>query len=163
VDATRAALLATLNAQRAHVLGAVEGLAASDLQRPALPTGWSCVGLIQHLTLDVEQFWFRGVVAGELGDLADAASAESAWELDGSTAPEAVLAQYRDEIERANVIIESTPVESAPAAWPGDLFGDFRLPDLRAILLHVITETACHAGHLDAARELLDGRTWLVL
>jgi hypothetical protein len=27
----------------------------------------------------------------------------------------------------------------------------------------VITETACHAGHLDAVRELIDGRTWLVL
>jgi len=27
----------------------------------------------------------------------------------------------------------------------------------------VITETATHAGHLDAARELIDGRTWLIL
>jgi len=25
----------------------------------------------------------------------------------------------------------------------------------------VITETACHAGHLDAVRELIDGQTWL--
>jgi hypothetical protein len=30
-------------------------------------------------------------------------------------------------------------------------------------MLHVVTETACHAGHLDAARELIDGRRWLVL
>jgi hypothetical protein len=30
-------------------------------------------------------------------------------------------------------------------------------------MLHVITETACHAGHLDAVRELIDGRTWMVL
>jgi hypothetical protein len=27
----------------------------------------------------------------------------------------------------------------------------------------VIAETACHAGHLDAARELTDGRKWLAL
>jgi hypothetical protein len=27
----------------------------------------------------------------------------------------------------------------------------------------VIVETACHAGHLDAARELIDGKTWLIL
>ena len=26
--------------------------------------------------------------------------------------------------------------------------------------MHVITETACHAGHLDAVRELIDGETW---
>jgi len=34
---------------------------------------------------------------------------------------------------------------------------------LRKTILHVITETACHAGHLDAVRELIDGRTWLIL
>jgi hypothetical protein len=33
---------------------------------------------------------------------------------------------------------------------------------LRRIILHVITGTATHAGHLDAARELLDGETWLI-
>jgi hypothetical protein len=27
----------------------------------------------------------------------------------------------------------------------------------------VIAETACHAGHLDVVRELIDGRRWLVL
>jgi hypothetical protein len=27
----------------------------------------------------------------------------------------------------------------------------------------VITETAAHAGHMDAARELIDGGQWLVL
>jgi Protein of unknown function (DUF664) len=46
---------------------------------------------------------------------------------------------------------------------PGSLAGDWRLDDLRQIILHMITETACHAGHLDAARELLDGLPWLVL
>ncbi len=35
--------------------------------------------------------------------------------------------------------------------------------DLREVLLHVITETTCHTGHLDAARELIDGRQGLVL
>ncbi|MET9826003.1 MULTISPECIES: mycothiol transferase [unclassified Streptomyces] len=35
------------------------------------------------------------------------------------------------------------------------------LGDLRGIILHVVEETARHAGHLDTARELLDGRTGL--
>jgi hypothetical protein len=34
---------------------------------------------------------------------------------------------------------------------------------MRRTILHVLTETACHAGHLDAVRELLDGRQRLVL
>jgi len=35
-------------------------------------------------------------------------------------------------------------------------------PGLRFIIPHMIKETACHAGHLDAARELLDGRQRIV-
>ncbi len=60
-------------------------------------------------------------------------------------------------------IISAIDVDTAPAWRPEDLFGSFRLDDLREIMLHVITETACHAGHLDAVRELIDGRRWMVL
>jgi len=54
-------------------------------------------------------------------------------------------------------------LDSPPAWWPGDLFGDWRLHDLQEILLHLIVEVACHAGHLDSTRELIDGRQYLVL
>ena len=42
-----------------------------------------------------------------------------------------------------------------------DAEGEWRLHDVRDVLLHVITETACHAGHLDAVRELIDGQQGL--
>jgi uncharacterized damage-inducible protein DinB len=157
VDDTATALLESLNDQRAHVLGILDGLDDDALHRPVLPTGWSCLGLVQHLALDVERFWFRTVMAGEKDDAADDLEA-SAWDVGADTPAEAVLELYRTEIERANEVIVSPP-----AAWPAEQFGSFLLPDLRAMLLHVITETACHAGHLDATRELLDGRTWIVL
>jgi uncharacterized protein DUF664 len=86
----------------------------------------------------------------------------SAWHVPAGMGADEVLALYRREIEQANMIIKEVPVEAAPVYWP-EWFGSFRLTDLRAILLHVITETACHAGHLDAVRELIDGRTWMVL
>ena len=31
------------------------------------------------------------------------------------------------------------------------------------VVLHLIVETAAHAGHLDAVRELLDGKQWVVI
>ena len=68
----------------------------------------------------------------------------------------AVLDLYRREIERADAIIAAASLDSPPAWWPDDLFGSWRLGDVREIVLHVIAETACHAGHLDAARELMD-------
>ena len=154
------ALLSSLNDQREHVLGILEGLSTEALRRPVLPSGWTCLGLVQHLAVDVERFWFRQVVAGEPVD--DGESAD-AWQVAPDVPAEAVLGLYRREIELANAIIAATPPDAAPAWWPGDLFGTWRLDGLREIILHVIAETACHAGHLDAVRELIDGRTWLIL
>ncbi|HEY2669470.1 MAG TPA: DinB family protein [Rugosimonospora sp.] len=154
------ALLATLNHQRDHVLGILEGLSDEDLRRPVLPSGWTCLGLVQHLALDVERFWFRAVVAGERVDLE---TGDGAWRVSPDEPAEAVFGLYREEIRLANAIIAATPVDADPVWWPTEVFPDQPTQNLRRTILHVITETAGHAGHLDAVRELIDGRTWLVL
>ena len=156
----RAALLAALQDQRAHVLRAVTGLSDDALRRPVLPSGWSCLGLVQHLTLDVERFWFRAVVAGEAVDLC---SGDEAWRVDASTAPATVLTAYREEARRADEVVRRTDLDAAPAWWPTEVFADLPVRDLRETILAVLVETACHAGHLDAVRELLDGHQDLVL
>lgn len=156
----RTTLLSSLNAQREHVLGILNGLSEEELRRPVLPSGWTCLGLVQHLAHDVEEFWFRRVVAGETAE--DDDDEASAWQVSPEIPPETVFSDYPRQIERADAIIAATPLDAAPAWWP-DFFGDFRLDDLHAIIVHVITETATHAGHLDAVRELIDGRTWLIL
>jgi uncharacterized damage-inducible protein DinB len=155
-----AALMAALDEQRAHVVEALDGLSDEELRRPVLPSGWSCLGLVQHLTLDVERFWFRAVVAGEQVDLE---SADGAWQVAPSTPPQAVLDAYREEGRRANAIIAGTPLDAAPAWWPTEIFADLPVRDLRRTILSVLVETACHAGHLDVVRELIDGRQRLVL
>ncbi|GAB3240777.1 DinB family protein [Kineosporia babensis] len=153
-------LLSYLDGQRAHVLGAIEGLDEQDLRRPVLPSGWSCLSLVNHLAKDVEVFWFQGVVAGR--PAAQGGNDEpDGWQLPEDVEAAAVVAGYREAVREANRIIRATPLDSAAAWWP-DYFPD-RHRDLQQTVLHVLTETATHAGHLDAARELIDGRTWLVL
>jgi len=153
-------LLSSLNDQRDHVLGILEGLSDEALRRPVLPSGWTCLGLVNHLAIDVERFWFRDVAAGQPVEFRESDAA--VWQVSPDVPADAVLGLYRREIELANAIIAATPLDTAPARWP-DEWPDWRFHDLREIMLHVITETACHAGHLDAVRELIDGRTWLVL
>jgi hypothetical protein len=153
------ALLAALDEQREHVLVIVEGLSEGAWRRPALPSGWTPLGMVRHLALEVEQFWFRGAVAGEPITLT---SGDEAWQVPPDVPSAAVLGRYRDEIARANAIIAATPVDAMPTWWP-DFFRDFPPRPLRKTILHVITETATHAGHLDAFRELVDGGQWLVL
>lgn len=155
-------LLAHLNDQRRHVQGILAGLSEADLRRPVLPSGWSCLGLVRHLALDVERFWFRAVVTGDRAVIDGLGQAGDAWQVGGDSPAEAVFSCYRREIDAANAVIATTPMQAAPAWWP-EWFADWRLRTLREVVLHVITETACHAGHLDAARELIDGRRWLVL
>ena len=162
-SAETTALLKYLNAQREHVLGILAGLDGDALRRPLLPSGWSCLGLVQHLALDVERFWFRAIVAGEQAVIAGLADTDNAWQVGAEVPSEAIFDLYRQESARANAIIAATPPDAAPSWWPRDIFGDWRIDTLREIVLHVMTETACHAGHLDTARELIDGRKWLVL
>ena len=154
------ALRGWLDYQREHVLGILEGLSEDDLRRPVLPSGWTCLGLVNHLALDVERFWFRAVVAGEQVALADG---DAAWRVSPDVPAEAVFDLYREETALADAVISSTALDAAPAWWPSEIFPDLPPRDLRNNILAVITETASHAGHLDAVRELIDGRTWLVL
>jgi hypothetical protein len=157
------ALLDALRGQRRHILGIIDGLGPEALRRPVLPSGWTCLGLVQHLALDVERFWFQAVLTGDQAVIDSLDAIEDAWQADPELPAADVLERYRRETDRADGIIAATPADAPLAWWPHHLFGPPHLHSHRDVLLHVITETACHAGHLDAARELIDGRRWLVL
>ena len=101
--------------------------------------------------------WAGCAVAGE-----PLPEVDNAWQVpDGVPAAE-ILGLYRDQISQANAIIAATPADAMPKWWP-DFFPNLPPRPLRSTILHVIQETAIHAGHLDAARELTDGTQWLVL
>ncbi len=149
---------------RQHILNALDGVDDAGLRRPVLPSGWTCLGLVNHLSVDVEHFWFQAVIAGEQAAIADVlGSTRNAWDVDASEPAEEVVARYRQNIECAEAIVSTHDLDAAPGWWPENLFSSWRLDAVREIVLHVIVETATHAGHLDAARELIDGKLHLVL
>lgn len=160
-NAEKTALMAWMNHQREHAIGILDGLSDKDLRRPVLPSGWSCLGMIAHLA-GLERFWFRAVVTGD-HSAANAPDDEPAeWRVPADMPADVVFAIYRRAAEQTDAIIAATPLEAAPGWWP-DYFGEWRLESVRDIVLHTLTETAGHTGHLDAARELIDGRLWIVL
>lgn len=159
----RAALLSRLSGQRQHVLAQLEGLTDEQLRRPVLPSGWSCLGLVRHLTLSDERYWFGVVVAGEPLDFWPEGE-NGDWLVEPAETVEDVVAAYRAAIVRSDEIIDARHFDDAPRRpepwW--DQAG-LSFPDLRSIVVHVLVETSVHAGHLDAVRELLDGRQHLVI
>jgi uncharacterized damage-inducible protein DinB len=152
-------LVEWLGAQRAHVAEQVRAMPAEARRRSRVPSGWTPRGLVRHLTLDVERVWFRAVMAGETVDLSEG--------YEGWTAPEVLsdeelLEHYAEECRLSDAVVDELGLDAKPAWWFED-GGDPPHSSLREILLHVIVETATHAGHLDICRELADGGQRLVL
>lgn len=148
-----------LRAQRQHVLSAFEGLDESRLWRGVLPSGWSPMALVHHLTVDVEMWWFGAIVAGDQDVLAQIEAADG-WSPPDVPAAE-IVERYVEAGRRSDEIVLAAGLDGDLAWWPDDTPRHRR--NVADVLLHVIAETAAHAGHADAAVELVDGRQWLVL
>lgn len=71
-----------------------------------------------------------------------------------------VIGRFRATTRSAVADVVNLSADTPPAWWPQGAWGGWRLDDLAEVLLHLLVETACHAGHLDATRELTDGGTW---
>ena len=157
----RDTLLAALAGTRRHVLLQLEGLDDEALRRQVLPSGWSCLGLVRHLTLSDERYWFEVVVAGgpldwwPEGDNAD-------WHVRPDETAEQVVGAYRAAIAASDAMLADCSLEDAPRHRE-DGWGEDDFADVRSVVQHVVVETATHAGQLDAVRELLDGHQHIVL
>lgn len=145
VTAERTALRLYLGAQRASALAIVDGLSGRDLHRSVVPSGWTPTTLIAHLA-DAEHHWLERVINGSSAPLV-------------GTRDDA-LDSYRQQIARSEEILSDYALDDAPRGAVQPEMSD-TIHTVRDVVLHLIEETARHAGHLDIARELLDGRTGL--
>jgi len=152
-------LLAKLGWTRRHVLATVEGLDDEALRRSYVPSGWTPLTMIRHLTLDVERIWFAGAVAGDARVPAAVARGLSGFHDPEPLSATEIIAGYRAECDRSDKIISGLPA-ATPTRWRPYPQAP---ADLAAVVLHVVVETACHAGHLDIVRENLDSRQFLVV
>jgi hypothetical protein len=147
-----------LRGQRESVLAIVDGLDEDAWHRSIVPTGWTPAGLLEHLG-GAEWHWFQGVVAGKEPELPGDLDEELppydpltvVFTSDESSA--SVLNFYRGQCAQSEAVLATTPLSALPLGT----HGDFVPPNVRWVVLHMIEETSRHAGHLDIARELLDG------
>jgi len=129
---------------RGAVIRKVEHL--SDVQARWTPDGAliSLLGIVNHLT-HVEWRWIEGGMLGKESSRSDVEFTPGA-ELTVAAALEA----YRAQAATTDHVVRTTPLLTEPCLTE-------KGADLRWVLLHLINETARHAGHADATRELLDG------
>ena len=142
----KATLLGFLDYLRQAMIGKVTGVPEPQVRAGGVPSGTNLLGLLKHLGY-VERFYFLGE---PIGNLRRTMRPEAGETLDD------LLARYRQTNAEVNAVVEACPDLSMDAPRPpGRGLG----PSMRWALVHLIEETARHAGHADILREQIDGAT----
>ena len=158
----RADLLDALRAHRGFLLHTVQGLTDEQARLRPTVSELSLGGLVKHVAA-TERVWVDFVLEGPT---AFPANDEAAWAaraaeftlLEQETLAE-VVAGYAEVARRTDELVlglpdldASHPLPEAPWFPPG------ARRSARRVFVHVVGETAQHAGHADLLREAIDGQ-----
>lgn len=144
-------LQASLNRHRDAALWKLEGLDDADLRRAMLPSGNTLLGLVKHLAT-WEYAWIcrtfgyptEPLTLDEGDDYAD-------LRVNPEESTADILAFYARARAAADQVISNVHLDEVGT----EMFGD--TVSLRWVVIHVLEDTARHAGHIDIMRELIDG------
>jgi uncharacterized damage-inducible protein DinB len=143
----RTHLTAYLDLQRDAIVGKLDGLSEEQARWKPAPTANSLLNLVVHLT-GVERNWFQFVIAGRTVERDRGAELA---QLPSDVTIASATKAYRDAIGESNKVLASADVDE-PCRGKG-----MEGLSVRWVVLHMIEETARHAGHADITRELIDG------
>lgn len=142
-------LLTFLDYLRESVAAKLSGLTDEQARTPGVPSGTSLLWLVKHLAA-VEYDWFVWAYAGDPGPFRDYRLGPAEEDT-----VESVLAAYREAAQRSNEIALACDDLDRPGVR---LLREHEpAPSLRWVLVHMVEETARHAGHADILREQIDG------
>ena len=164
VDGERADLLAALAHQRHFLRFTTRGLTDGQAGQSTTVSELCLGGLIKHVKA-VEEGWVKFILEGPsaMADFSamteeDFAQRAAQFRLLPGETLDGVLAGYAEVASRTDELVASLPdldaahpLPKAPWYEPGAEWS------ARRVLLHIIAETAQHAGHADIIREALDG------
>jgi hypothetical protein len=163
-DGERADLLAALAASRHFLRFTTRDLTDEQVRQRTTASELTLGGLIKHVAA-IEQGWANFIVKGPsaLGDYSAMTEEDFArWGdqfrlLPGETLAD-VLAGYAEVARRTDELVVSLPDLNAAHPLPkAPWFPPGERRSARRVFLHLIAETAQHAGHADIIRESLDG------
>jgi len=147
-------LRTALDRHRDVVLWKVQGLDDEQLRRPMTPSGTTLLGLVKHLAW-VDSGWFCETFGREVETLPSISEddEDSDLRIAADETTQDILSYYARARAASDKVIDALEVDALGTAWFGDQVS------MRWVLIHMVEETARHAGHVDILRELIDGAT----
>lgn len=150
----RDALVGFLDRQRDALVRKVRGVSDADARRAPTASSLSLLGLLKHSAV-WEGRWFQGIVAGRpLPDgwpEHESPIQDEDFLIGDTDTVELWVARYEEAAETSRQIVAAMELDDSCARR------DIIECNVRCVLLHMIEETARHAGHADLIRETLDG------
>jgi uncharacterized damage-inducible protein DinB len=148
----REILEAFLDLYRDIMVAKVAGLSMEAARRRLVPSSTTLAGLIKHLA-SVEREWFRGILGQRPAEEVGVRVTDDGWGIDPDETVDDLVADYRRACDESRGVAARFALEdSVPMSRLGQV-------SLRWIYVHLIEETARHAGHADILREQTDGST----
>jgi len=146
-------LYVALDRHRDVVLWKLEGLDDEQLRRPMTPSGTNLIGLVKHLA-SVEYWWFCGTFGREDRSIPfDESDPNADMRAATGETTQDIVDYYRRARADADAVIDELDLEATGERTQRGVVS------LRWVLIHMVEETARHAGHMDILRELIDGST----
>jgi Protein of unknown function (DUF664) len=155
-------LLETLAKHRFFLKLTARGLTDEQANRRSTVSALTVGGIIKHVTL-VERNWVDFILNGPPGMAYDEGDWNAVdWEagfrlLPGETL-EGVVAAYDEAARRTDELVRTVDLDASQPLPVAPWFEPGKRWTARRVLLHVVAETAQHAGHADIIRETIDGQ-----
>ena len=147
---------------RDDLLWKLEGLSEYDARRPMTPTGTNLLGIVKHVA-SVDVGYFGATFGRPFGEplpwFDDDAEPNADMWVPADVSREDVLGFADRAWAHSDATIEALPLDAVGRVpwWPEDR----RQVTLHRLLVHMVDETARHAGHADIVRETIDGAAGL--
>jgi uncharacterized damage-inducible protein DinB len=154
MDSRAEVFLGYLDFYRSKLLDKVSGLPEGEQRHSRLPSGWTPVELVKHLTF-VEMRWLEWGFEGHEVAEPWGATRDGRWHVPAEESLGQLSAALEIRGRRSRAVIEShdlAEIGRPSPRWEGD-----DPPTLERILFHLLQEYARHVGHLDIVAELADG------
>jgi hypothetical protein len=156
----RADLVQSLDRHRGFLRFTVRGLTDEQATQRTTVSELTLAGLLKHVA-HTEDHWAgfaqRGADAFNTGNWSEEAWLAE-WQLQPGETLASVLAEYEEIARRTDELAATLDLDAAYPLPQAPWFEPGAAWSVRRTLLHIIAETAQHAGHADILREAIDGQ-----
>ncbi|MGY1654057.1 DinB family protein [Geodermatophilus sp. SYSU D01119] len=157
LSAERADLLETLAAHRGFLRFTVRGLTDEQATRRTTASELTLATLVKHVAV-TERSWADFAVRGTAAMEQSPEDWGADWVLQPGETLASVLALYDEVAARTDELVRTLDLDTAHPLPEAPWFPPSAVRSVRRVFLHIVAETAQHAGHADILRESLDGQ-----